>query len=76
MGFLGFLGITLAGLSSGWHGLAEVGLLGRLGWAEGVCERSSEVGCGIFLCGLIFGVKTENELLVGLSKAALGVTLL
>ena len=41
-----------------------------------MCERSSEVGCGIFLCGLIFGVKTENELLVGLSKAALGVTLL
>ena len=65
----------MAGLSSGWHGLAEVGLLGRLGWAEGVCERSSEVGCGIFLCGLIFGVKTEKELLVGLSKAAPGVTL-
>ena len=41
-----------------------------------MCERSFEVGCGIFLCGLIFGVKTENELLVGLSKAALGVTLL
>ena len=40
-----------------------------------MCERSSEVGCGIFLCGLIFGVKTEKELLVGLSKAAPGVTL-
>ena len=53
-----------------------MGLLSRRGWAEGVCERSSKVGCGIFLCGLIFGVKTEKERLVGLSKAALGVTLL
>ena len=41
-----------------------------------MCEKSSKVGCGIFLCGLIFGVKTEKEPLVGLSKAALGVTLL
>ena len=73
---LGFPSITFAGLSSGRRRLVEVGLLGRCGWVEGVCERSSEVGCGIFLCGLIFGVKTENELLVGLSKAALGVTLL
>ena len=48
----------------------------RWGWAEGVCERGSEVGCGIFLCGLIFGVKTEKEPLVGLLKAALNVTLL
>ena len=38
-------------------------------------ERSFEVGCGIFLCGLIFGVKTEKEPLVGLLKAAPGVTL-
>ena len=52
-----------------------MGLLSRRGWAEGVCERSSKVGCGIFLCGLIFGVKTEKESLVGLSKAAPGVTL-
>ena len=52
-----------------------MGLLSRCGWAEGVCERSSKVGCGIFLCGLIFGVKTEKEPLVGLSKAAPGVTL-
>ena len=69
------MGITFAGLSLGWCGLTEVGLLGRHGWAEGVCERSSEVGCGIFLCGLIFGVKTEKGPLVGLSKAAPGVTL-
>ena len=75
MGFLGFLGITLASLSSGWCRLAEVGLLSRHGWAEGVCERSSKVGCGIFLCGLIFGVKTEKEPLVGLSKTAPSVTL-
>ena len=72
---LGFLGITFVGLSLGWRGLVEVGLIGRCGWAEDVCERSSEVGCGIFFCGLIFGVKTEKELLVGLSKAVLGVTL-
>ena len=72
---MGFLGITFAGLGLGRCGLAEVGLLFRRGWAEGVCERSSEVGCGIFLCGLIFGVKTEKEPLVGLSKAAFGVTL-
>ena len=32
--------------------------------------RSSEVRCGIFLCGLIFCVKTEKEPLVGLSKVA------
>ena len=75
MGFLGFLGITFASLSSGSCRLAEVGLLSRRGWAEGVCERSSKVGCGIFLRGLIFGVKTEKEPLVGLSKAAPGVTL-
>ena len=65
-----------AGLSSSQRGLIEVGLLGRRGWAKGVCERSPKVGCGIFLCGLIFGVKTKKERLVGLSKAALGVTLL
>ena len=49
-----------------------MGLLSRRGWAEGVCERSSKVGCGIFLCGLIFGVKTEKEPLVGLSKVVPG----
>ena len=52
-----------------------MGLLSRRGWVEGVCERSSKVGCGIFLRGLIFGVKTEKEPLVGLSKATSGVTL-
>ena len=72
---MGFLGIMFASLSSSQRELDEVGLLGRCGWVEGVCERSSEIGCGIFFCGLIFGVKTENELLVGLSKAVLGVTL-
>ena len=71
----GFSGHSFACLSSGWHGLAEVGLLGRRGWAEGVCERSSKLGCGIFLCGLIFGEKTEKEPLVCLSKAMPGVTL-
>ena len=71
----GFSGHSFAYLSSGWRGLAEVGLLGRRGWAKGVCERSPKVGCGIFLCGLIFGVKTEKEPLVGLSKAMPGVTL-
>ena len=73
---MGFFGITFAGLSLGRHGLAEVGLLFRRGWAEGVCERSFEVGCGIFLCGLIFGVKTKKEPLVDLSKVALDVTCL
>ena len=41
-----------------------------------MCERSSEVGCGIFLCGLIFGVKIKKKPLVGLSKATPDVTLL
>ena len=72
---MGFFGITFAGLSLGGRGLAEVGLLFRHGWAEGVCERSFEVGCGIFLCGLIFGVKIGKEPLVGLSKVVLGVIL-
>ena len=72
---MGFLGIMFASLSSSQRELDEVGLLGRRGWAEGVCERSSKVGCRIFLCGLIFGVKIEKELLVGLSKVVPGVTL-
>ena len=40
-----------------------------------MCEKSSKVGCGIFLCGLILGVKIGKEPLVGLSKVVLGVIL-
>ena len=72
---MSFLSITFARLSSGRCESDEVGLLDRSGWAEGVCERSSKVGCEIFLCGLIFGVKIKKEPLVGLLKVAPGVTL-
>ena len=52
------------GLSLGQCRLAKVGCLVGVARLR-VCVRSFEIGCEIFLCGLILGVKTEKEPLVG-----------